>query len=147
MRARVRKNAKLFWRARARTQDTHNKPPTMGKHTRRDRKKDHIKKQECPVCFEAFSMHGEDPDNVIFCGSGHAICTTCVQKLIKPGPICCSTCIGFQYSCPICRKLACLSKKHLLVVQKHSWQKMYALFACPHELQEWATCKEEEEDP
>lgn len=112
----------------------------MGKASRRKRTKDHVEEAHCPVCFEVIADAAKNdlPDNALSCPRGHLVCTRCVAKLVVPTKKCSPACIGFQFSCPLCRAEACVSKLHLMVLAKNSWRTASAMFPCANKMETWA---------
>ena len=72
--------------------------------------------EECPVCYGP--MWHEGADKALACKAGHAICTDCMRKLVKP---CADTWTGLCYDCPLCRTSAALSPYHMMVMVKGDW--------------------------
>ena len=53
----------------------------------------------------------------------------CVRKLVGASPDRCGRhCIGFSYTCPICRKSACVTRSHVGALITGSWEKFERQF-------------------
>lgn len=111
------------------------------------------KAERCSICCESTIVaHSEDrvADNSLGCSNGHLICMPCVRKLVKPGRLCSYSCSGFQYTCPMCRSVACLTPTHVLAVIKGSQAKAHELvdaaFCCPDQFDTQRVVRREEVD-
>ena len=99
-----------------------------------------VKAKRCTICLETMiAAHAEGgvADNALACANAHHVCMPCARKLVRPTRLCSWSCSGFQYTCPMCRMVACLTPTHVLAVIKGSQSAAYDLvdegFACPHQ--------------
>lgn len=101
-----------------------------------------IKAKRCPICCDSVivaHVEGKVADNALACSNAHHICMPCARKLVKPGQLCSFSCSGFQYTCPMCRMVACLTPTHVLAVLKGSQ-------SAAHELVDARFCHPEQFD-
>lgn len=110
----------------------------MGKSSRRNRI-NRTEDAQCPVCFDVLkaSVANDLEDNALACPQGHKLCTRCVANIVVAGEKCSPECIGFQFSCPLCRAPACVNKLHMMVIAKNSWCKAHAMFPCALKMEDW----------
>jgi len=91
---------------------------------------------DCPVCCNELEVwYDKDgsvlrPEkNALACCEGHSVCIDCVRKLVGASPGRCGRyCIGFSYTCPICRKSACVTRSHVGALITGSWEKFERQF-------------------
>ena len=90
----------------------------------------------CPICFEAVFAEPAGPvaQNALGCPRGHAICTSCARKLVRPSKTAPS---GLAFRCPLCRSSAALSRLHMMVMLKGTWRDARALFDSDEDEDEW----------
>jgi hypothetical protein len=102
---------------------------------------------ECPVCFEPLTGQGTIPeitDNSLICRNGHLVCLECARCMIEP---CEDNPCGFHIRCPMCRRYAKLSRLHLLVIMKGSWQKSRAMFRTVEDASRWYALERRNDTP
>ena len=47
------------------------------------------------------------------CKNGHELCATCVARIVfDDGP--CECCLGFKWTCPVCKKAYTLEREHII---------------------------------
>lgn len=79
--------------------------------------------RECPVCFGPLlgDVYGVTANNSLVCPNRHNTCTRCVKKLVRASEDAPS---GFAFRCPMCRVPTGLSRLHMMVVVRETWEEV-----------------------